>query len=134
MSACSTSAQDRSIGADSAYPRASPELTRRADSLERLDPDSEAIRSANRGDFRFVGVCGYTCSAVGLAADSIAASPARAALDRDSLRLIEGTADYTLNADMARLNRVAPLFADGYDLAMLRERRRRHRDQPPNER
>ena len=118
-----------------ALPDSSPVLGRRADSLAALDPAREAAMSAARGDFRFVGTCGYACGVFGSAHDTISASSERGALVRDSLRIIEGTSDAVLNRDIARLDSIGVSFANRYNLAMLRERlARRRRDQPPNER
>lgn len=104
-------------------------LGQRADSLTAIDPVREAGRAASRRDFRFLGTCGYACGVFGSAHDSIAASTEDAALAPDSIKIVEGTSDAILNPDMARLDSIAAVFANRYNLAMLHERlSRKNRD------
>jgi hypothetical protein len=93
----------------------SSELTRRADSLASLDPRGEARAAINRGDLRFVGVCGFACLPVGVPLDSLRMSPDSMAGRGDSLRIIAGTSDAVVSQDVARLNEVARRYAQPYN-------------------
>jgi len=117
-------ARKNSVSADStsslgqtrhAFPAHSPELARRADSLAKLDPESEARRAIARGDLRFIGVCGYVCVPVGIPLDSATGSRDSLATSTDSLHLIDGTSDNIANDDVARLNEVAARYARRYN-------------------
>src|ERR1044072_7082036 len=85
------------------------EVVRRADSLFKLDPLSEARRAIERGDLRAVGVCGYVCR-----------PPEFTEADTGGLRrygqvLIAGTSDGVATEGVARLNIVASRYAAAYN-------------------
>ena len=113
-----------------AIPASSPDLARRADSLERLDPRAEAQAAIRRGDLRFVAVCGYTCKPLGIPVDSASWSPDSLALSPDSLRQIAGTSDNIVNADIGRLNRVAAEYASRYNPLIWQQRIALRRSRP----
>ena len=95
-------------------PARSPDLSARADSLERLDPELEVQAAIARGDRRLVGICGYVCHPPGVPRERAAeyASPER-------MKTIAGTSDAIVNADMARLGRIAGSYAERYNRRML---------------
>jgi hypothetical protein len=102
----------------------SPELAARADSLRALDPTKEARAAIERGDLRYVGVCGYTCVPVGIDLNG----PGATALD--SSRWVEGTSDAPENDDAVRLNVTAAEYATTYNRVIELERVRRIRQAP----
>ena len=97
-------------------------LNRRADSLAALDPAAELRKAINRGDLRFIAVCGLVCAPPGVdPADSVVL----AAIRSRSLHYIEGTSDVLANDAVARLNRVATDYADRYNRLLVRHLRLR---------
>ena len=51
------------------WPRDPASLERRADSLAALDPAKEVEKAIDRGDLRFIAVCGYACFPPGVDPD-----------------------------------------------------------------
>jgi hypothetical protein len=89
------------------------QLRLRADSLERLDPATEAAAALGRADRRFIGLQGYVRFAPGVAPES-AEYP-----DQDAMRVIEGTSDGVWAPEVERLNHVAAAYAERYNRVLL---------------
>jgi len=93
------------LHAQDAASRRHPDLAARADSLQRLDPNVEAVKAFQRGDLRLVEVCGYLCLTPGVLPGFRATG----------LMRIEGTSDAWDGEDAYRLNHVAGRYAREYN-------------------
>ena len=89
-------------------PAHSPDLARRADSLQALNPEVELQNALARHDERFIGVCSFACLPVGLSSERIGAYPIE-------LNIVQGTTDAPKDEDAMRLNRVADHYAERYN-------------------
>jgi hypothetical protein len=86
----------------------SPDLARRADSLQALDPARELQHALARHDERFIGVCSIACLPVGPSSDQLRRF-------HTQLNIISGTTDAPEDDDAMRLNRVARHYAESYN-------------------
>jgi hypothetical protein len=86
----------------------SPDLARRADSLQALNPDRELQHALARHDERFIGVCSIACLPVGLSSDQMGRF-------HKQLNIIAGTTDAPEDDDAMRLNRAARHYAEKYN-------------------
>ena len=89
-------------------PGHSPDLARRADSLQALNPAIELQNALARHDERFIGVCSIACLPVGLSSEQIGRYPME-------LNIVQGTTDAPKDEDAMRLNRVADHYAERYN-------------------
>jgi hypothetical protein len=93
-------------------PPGPPAIAQRAESIAALDPASELRKALNRGDLRFIAVCGYVCVPPGVDLnDSVVVRAIRA---RD-MHYIEGTSDAVGSEAVARLNTVGADYAERYN-------------------
>lgn len=80
-------------------------------SLDLGNPDSDATRNFDKGDFRLVGVNGFTCYLPGTR------DPAQEELARENgVRCLDGTSD----TGSRKLNRQAAVYARRYNEALVR--------------
>jgi hypothetical protein len=93
-------------------PGRSPDLARRADSLQALNPEVELQNALARHDERFIGVCSIACLPVGLSSEQIGRYPME-------LNIVQGTTDAPKDEDAMRLDRVADHYADRYNRLLV---------------
>jgi len=107
-------------------PRGPATLVARADSLAALDPATELRKAIERGDLRFIAVCGLSCRPPGV---DLADSAVALAIRTGGLHYIEGTTDAVGNDAVARLDGVAVKYATRYNKLLAR---RLHLAQSPD--
>ena len=89
----------------------------RADSITALDPATELKKALDRGDRRFIAVCGYVCFPPGVDLDD---SVVMKAIRTRDMHYIEGTSDAVGSDAEARLNTVGADYAERYNRLLAR--------------
>ena len=98
-------------------PAGPPALVKRADSIEALDPATEVRKAIDRGDVRFIAICGYACFPPGV---DLRDSTVTVAIRSRALHYVEGTSDGITSEAVARLNIVAAAYAERYNRLLAR--------------
>ena len=98
-------------------PAGPPALVKRADSIEALNPATEVRKAIDRGDVRFIAICGYACYPPGV---DLTDSTVTVAIRSRAFHYVEGTSDAIMSEAVARLNIVAAAYAERYNRLLAR--------------